>query len=121
MAPWSAEGLESVKWSGVSRGAVLGPLKIRETDFLRAGMEVPQAKDFPAMVPQERFAGELRPIPISPAAGASRPRLHSMEKIRSYRCMFRELCWPAAASRPDTRLRLGRLAPTGNPLQVCDI
>ena len=85
------------------------------------GMELTQSKDFSAIAPREKFAGELQRMPTSPALWASRQRLLSMGEIRSCHCKLGELCVPASASRPDICVRPAQLASKVNSLLVCAI
>ena len=100
---------------------LFGDLKIKERDFVHAGMEFSQDKDFSAPLTHQKPTDALKPIPTTTGVRAARQRPLTTEKIRVCQCRLGKLRWLASLSRPDICARLAHLVSRVNSLSGCDI
>ena len=73
-------------------------------------MKVAQGKDVSATLTQEDFSENLQRLPTSPERWAGRKNPLSTDGVKFRQCKLGELCWVAAASRPDICVRVARIA-----------
>ena len=72
-----------------------GDLKVQGKSFVRVGMEVSLANDFPAQLAQEEFTKVLRPIPASRDFWAASRRPLSFDDVKVRQCESGGSCWRA--------------------------
>ena len=81
-------------------------------------MKLAQQSNFWITVIQKPFAEELDTMPASAEMRVCRQRTLTSGKIRERRCKLGEMCWLAAALRPDVSARLAQLTANVHTFQV---
>ena len=88
----------------------------QENSIGDVGMELALENDYSVTLTQEDFPGNLKPLSTSPELRAGSKDPLSSDEIRLRQCKLGELCWVAAVSRPDIRVRLAKIASRINSL-----
>ena len=88
----------------------LGPVKAQKDNFAHIGLDVPQKDHGSVGITQKTFADLPCPIDTSPSLWKDRTRPLRDEELQICQSELGELCWLAAASRPDICARSARFS-----------
>ena len=94
-----------------------GELELRESFIVHVGPDITQECDLSVTLTRDKFAQNLKPLPVSAQFWAARQRALSTEDVKLCRRKPGELCWLAT----DICARSARTASRVNSLQGSDV